>query len=96
MAKIIWSNLALDDLRAIHEYVSQDSPLYAERLIDRIIARVDILEKHSRIGRVVREFNQDNIRELIEGNYRIIYRIETEDKIGIARVHHSARLLKNL
>ncbi len=37
MAKIIWSNLALEDLRAIYEYVAQDSALYAERLIDRII-----------------------------------------------------------
>lgn len=96
MAKVIWSNLALDDLQAIHEYVSQDSPLYAERLIDRMIERVDILEKHTRIGRKVPEFNNDSIRELIEGNYRIIYRIETEDNIGIVRVHHSARLLKDL
>jgi addiction module RelE/StbE family toxin len=96
MAKVIWSNLALDDLRAIHDYVSQDSPLYAERLIDRIIARVDILENHIRVGRVVKEFNNEHIRELIEGSYRIIYRIEAEDKVGIARIHHSARLLKDL
>jgi addiction module RelE/StbE family toxin len=96
MAKVTWSNLALEDLRAIHEFISQDSAKYAERLIDRIIERVDVLEKHPRIGRVVPEFNLENIRELLEGNYRIIYRIETEDKIGIARVHHSARLLKGL
>lgn len=96
MAKVIWSNLALDDLRTIHEYVSQDSPLYAERLIDRIIARVDMLENHIRVGRKVKEFNNEYIRELIEGNYRIIYRIEAEDKVGIARIQHSARLLKDL
>ncbi len=96
MAKIIWSNLALEDLRAIHEYIAQDSAMYAERLIDRIIERVDILEKHPRVGRIVPEFNLQNIRELIEGNYRIIYRIETEDKIGIARIHHSARFLSEL
>jgi plasmid stabilization system protein ParE len=51
MAEIIWSNLALDDLRSIHEYVSQDSPVYAEQLIDKIIERVDLLEKHARIGK---------------------------------------------
>lgn len=96
MAKIIWSNLALEDLRAIHEYVAQDSAVYAERLIDRIIERVDVLEKHPRIGRIVPEFSIENIRELIEGNYRIIYRIETEDKVGIARIHHAARLLSGL
>lgn len=96
MAKITWSNLALEDLRAIHDYVAQDSAMYAERLIDRIIERVDVLETHPRIGRVVPEFNLDNIRELVEGSYRIIYRIEAEDRIGIARIHHSARLLRAL
>jgi plasmid stabilization system protein ParE len=48
------------------------------------------------MGRVVPEFSVEDIRELLEGNYRIIYRIETDDKIGIVRVHHSARLLKGL
>ncbi len=96
MAKVSWSNLALEDLRSIHEYITQDSAKYAERLIDRIIERVDALEKHPRMGRVVPEFSVEDIRELIEGNYRIIYRIETDDKIGIVRVHHSARLLKGL
>jgi toxin ParE1/3/4 len=96
MAQIIWSNLALEDLQAIHEYISLDSAGYAERLIDKIIANVDVLEHHTRIGRVVPEFNDENIRELIEGNYRIIYRIQPQDTIGIARIHHSARLLKGL
>ncbi len=96
MAKITWSNLALEDLQAIHKYVSQDSPLYAERLIDRFIEKVDVLKKHPRLGRVVPEFNIEDIRELIEGNYRIIYRIDKDNNIGIARIHHSARLLSVL
>lgn len=96
MAKVKWSNLALYDLRAIHDYVAQDSPKYADRLMDKLIERVDGLEQHPRIGRKVPEFNNEAIRELIEGNYRIIYRIESEDQIGIARIHHAARLLKGL
>jgi addiction module RelE/StbE family toxin len=96
MAKITWTNLALDDLRAIYDYVSQDSLKYADRLMDKIIERVDILEQHPKIGRKVPEFDNESIRELIEGNYRIIYRIESEDEVGIARVHHAARLLKGL
>jgi addiction module RelE/StbE family toxin len=96
MAKIKWTNLALDDLRDIHDYVAQDSPKYADRLMDKIIERVDVLEQHPKIGRKVPEFDKELIRELIEGNYRIIYRIESEEEIGIARVHHAARLLKEL
>ena len=96
MAKVKWTNVALDDLRAIYDYVAQDSPKYADRLMDKIIERVDVLERHPRIGRKVPEFDNDLIRELIERSYRIIYRIELEENIGIARVHHAARLLKEL
>lgn len=96
MAKVKWTNLALDDLRAIYDYVAQDSPKYADRLMDKIIGRVDVLEQHPRIGRKVPEFDNELIRELIEGSYRIIYRVESEEVIGIARVHHAARLLKGL
>jgi toxin ParE1/3/4 len=96
MAKIRWTNLALDDLQAIYDYVAQDSPKYADRLMDKMIERVDVLEQHPKIGRKVPEFDNELIREMIEGNYRIIYRIEFEDQVGIARVHHAARLLKEL
>jgi toxin ParE1/3/4 len=96
MAKISWSNLALDDLRSIYDYVAQDSPKYADRLIDKVIERVDALEQHPMIGRKVPEFDDEAIRELVEGNYRIIYRVEPNDNIGISRIHHSARLLRGL
>jgi toxin ParE1/3/4 len=96
MAKIKWTNIALEDLRTVYDYVAQDSPKYADRLMDKIIERVDALEQHPMIGRKVPEFNDENIRELIEGNYRIIYRVEPDENIGISRVHHSARLLKGL
>jgi len=46
-----------------------------------------------RAGKIVVEFENENIRELIEGNYRIIYFV-SEDKIEIVRIHHGARLLK--
>jgi mRNA-degrading endonuclease RelE of RelBE toxin-antitoxin system len=47
------------------------------------------------MGKVVPEFNIENIRELIEGNYRIVYKINP-DYLGVLRVHHSSRILKNL
>jgi len=96
MAKIKWTNFALDDLQAIHDFVSQDSSKYADVLMDKIIERIDVLEQHPKLGRKVPEFNNELIRELIEGNFRIIYRIESEDQVGITRIHHAARLLKGL
>jgi toxin ParE1/3/4 len=95
MVKVIWTEFAIEDIRSIHTYISQDSKVYADRFIEKIISRVGQLETHPKSGRVVPEFNIDTLRELIEGNYRIIYKINS-DSIGVVRVHHSARELKGL
>jgi addiction module RelE/StbE family toxin len=93
MVKIIWTEFAIGDLRSIHEYISNDSKRYADRFVEKLIERVDRLEEFPKSGRVVPEFNIETIRELIEGNYRIIYKISS-NQISIVRVHHSARVLK--
>lgn len=53
--------------------------------------RTSILKTHIRIGKIVSEINQENIRELIEGNYRIIYKIIKTNQVDILTIHHSAR-----
>ena len=93
MVEIIWTELAIEDLESIHAYISKDSKVYADRQVDKIIKRVDQIGNFPKSGRVVPEFNSEFIRELIEGNYRIIYKIHS-DNIGIVRIHHAARQLK--
>ena len=93
MVKIIWTEYAVEDLRFIHEYISKDSKRYADRFIEKLFERVDQLESFPKSGRVVPEFNSDSIRELIEGNYRIVYKISSS-QVAIIRVHHAARQLK--
>ena len=93
MVKIIWTDFAIEDLRLIHDYISKDSKRYADRFLDKLLERVDQLESFPKSGRVVPEFNIDTIRELIEGNYRIVYKI-SPTQIAIVRVHHAARQLK--
>lgn len=95
MVKIIWTEFAIEDLKSIHNYILKDSKVYADRFIEKLISRVDQLESNPQSGRIVPEFNIGTIRELVEGNYRIIYKINT-DFIGIVRVHHSARQLKSV
>jgi addiction module RelE/StbE family toxin len=95
MVKVVWTDLALEDLKSIHEYISKDSKFYADRFVTKLINRVDQLENHPQSGRIVPEFGKEDIRELIEGNYRIIFRIKV-DHVGVVRVHHSARLLKDV
>ena len=95
MVKVVWTDLAIEDLKTIHEYISKDSKFYADRFVVKLINRVDQLETHPESGRIVPEFSKEDIRELIEGNYRIIYRIKF-DQVGVVRVHHSARHLKDV
>ncbi len=96
MAKVNLSPAALDDLKAIFDYISNDSEFYAEKVINNILNRVTVLETHPRVGKVVPEFGNDTIREILEGSYRIIYKIESESEISVARVYHGARLLRGL
>ena len=93
MAQINWTKKSLKYLRAINDYIALDSEFYAARFISKLINRVDQLIEFPESGRVVPEKNEPEIRELIEGNYRIFYRLRKE-KITILRIHNSARKIK--
>jgi plasmid stabilization system protein ParE len=87
--KLLWSAQSVTDLDTIYTYIANDSPIYAQRIIDRIIERGEQLVKFPRSGRHVPEFNRPDIREIFEGRYRIIYRIKP-DALEIVTVLHGA------
>lgn len=86
MAQVIWSKLAIKDVENIHTFIAKDSPFYAQQTVERFFARVKSLSKFPELGRQVPEYMRKDIRELIEGNYRIFYKVGVKD-ISIARVH---------
>jgi toxin ParE1/3/4 len=94
MARLNWTDLSIEDLVSIAEFISKDSTKYAVIQIRRIRERAKILKEQPFLGRIVPETQNESIRELIHGNYRIIYRIISNDRIDILTVHHSARILK--
>jgi plasmid stabilization system protein ParE len=75
MAEIIWTDQALEDIESIAEYISRDSFHYAQLAVRKIFGTVKRLSLFPESGRIVPEIEQKNIKELILGNYRIIYRI---------------------
>ncbi len=93
MAKIVWTRKSMSDLRAINDYISLDSKLYAIRFINKLILRVDQLMNFPESGRIVPEKEDSTIRELIEGNYRIFYKIQ-RNNVTILRVHHSSKKIR--
>jgi len=91
VVEIVWLEEALNDLDEIYSYISKDSVLYARRQIDRIEKHVSILEKHIRAGKMVIEISRPEIREIVVGSYRVIYKIVSENLIHILMIHHGAR-----
>jgi toxin ParE1/3/4 len=96
MVKIAWTELSILDLKVIFDYIAANSDRYAMITVNKIYQRVQVIDDNPFSGRIVPEFNEISIRELIEGNYRIIYRIKSEIQVDILRVYHTARLLKKI
>lgn len=71
MKPIVWTDLAVSDLENLHAYIARDSPRYADRFIEKLIASVEQLTKFPEMGRLVPESPEANIREVIFQNYRI-------------------------
>ena len=90
--KIIWMPQAQQDLRDIREFISRDAPVTADIFVRRIRSAVSRLRQFPESGAVVRERKNPNIREIFQGSYRIIYRIQI-DRIEVLTVFHGARLL---
>lgn len=72
MVRINWTLQAKTDLKNTAEFISKDLRLYAKRQVIKIRNRAHILKTHIYSGRKVPEIQNETIREIFEGNYRII------------------------
>ncbi|MEI8047688.1 MAG: type II toxin-antitoxin system RelE/ParE family toxin [Bacteroidota bacterium] len=81
MARLNWTEQSIDDLLNIAEFISKDSVKYAVIQIRRIRERARILKTQPFLGRIVPEMNNDSTRELILGNYQIIYKFISEEEL---------------
>ena len=90
--KIIWSPLAIEKTTEITEYIAQDNPVAAIKWVDTLFKKVSLLKSLPETGRIVPETHRDDIRELIYGNYRIIYSVDKK-RICVLTVRHSRQIL---
>ncbi len=90
--RVHWTNNAVDHLINIYEYIALNSPTYAKQMVDRITRRSVQMAEHPLSGRKVPEYSAEDVRELIEKPYRIIYRTKV-DQIDVLAVLHGAQLL---
>ena len=92
MASVKWTPQAADDLETVAEHIAEDSFHYASLFVLDVLAAVERIASFPLSGRVVPETGDASLREIVLGNYRIIYRVRL-DLVEILTVYHAARLL---
>lgn len=92
MGKLRWTPQAADDLESITDLIAVDSVHYASLFALDVMAAVERIADFPRAGKIVPEFSESRIRQVVVGSYRIIYRHDN-DVVVILTVYHGARLL---
>jgi len=90
MARIRWTNEAEKWLRDIHDYIAQDNPTAAQRVVSAIYEKAQLLKDFPEIGYKYRTESEGEIRILLYGHYRIAYLIRDKDLIDILGIFHGA------
>ena len=91
--KVIWSQESLKQLIEIEIFIAKDSPDRAAKFIHKLIDRGEKIKDYPYRGRVVPEFSFNEMREVFEKSYRIIYKI-SKDQIEILTVFEGHQQLK--
>lgn len=90
--ELTWSPAARLDLKEIFAYIAEDNPIAATKFINSLFSSVEHLPAFPESGRVVPEFKDSSIREIIHRPCRIVYRIKAgQNQVEIARIWHAAR-----
>jgi toxin ParE1/3/4 len=95
--QLIWAPSARLDLRELTSYIAESRPIAAARFVKQVFHVVEHLTDFPESGRVVPEFADPNIREVIRRPCRIVYRVKSQERIvEIARIWHAARGIPQL
>jgi toxin ParE1/3/4 len=92
VAEIVWSPQAIEDVESIRDFIGRDSPAYSVLIAARLVDSVERLAQFPDSGRVVPEFQEPGLREVLWRNYRIVYRTSGA-RIEVVTVFHGSRLL---
>ena len=93
--KIKWSPRAASNLEDICDYIAKDSEYYAILFAKKVTAIIKAIPQFPKSGRIVPEYNDENLREKIYENYRIVYRLKG-GLIEIVAICHGAKPLEGI
>lgn len=90
MIELLWSPRSVADLEDIRAFIEVDSPAWADLTVRRLVAAVERLREFPDSGRIVPERQRPDLREIVSGKYRIVYR-RKPDLVEIATVFRGSR-----
>ena len=93
--KITWSTLAVEQAREIAAYIALDKPSAAEKWIDGIFESVDRLIDFPQSGRMVPEIKRNEIREIVQGSYRVVYKVQDAEILILLVKAYRQKLKQN-
>ncbi len=88
--RVLWTDAALNQLEAVRDFLSRTSPEYAQRIVERLVNRSEQIATFPRSGRMVPEYQLDEVRQVVEASYRIIYLIK-ENQVEVLAIIHTSR-----
>ena len=91
MTVLRWTNQAVEDLRSIRQFIERDSLQYGRLVAERLFEATTRIEQFPRSGRMIPEIGREEYRELIVGDYRIVYRLDGDAAV-LLTVFRSSRL----
>jgi plasmid stabilization system protein ParE len=92
-----WAPSARLDLKELASYIAEARPNAAVHFVEHVFQIVEHLADFPEFGRIVPEFNDPHIREVIRRPCRIVYRVKSQEQIvEIARIWHAARGMPQL
>jgi addiction module RelE/StbE family toxin len=93
MKQLSWTETAKNDLQQIYNYIAENSVFYADKVVDELFERVQMIETFPEMGRIVPEINCKNTREVFHYSYRVMYHV-SEEHIYITQITHMAQDFK--
>jgi toxin ParE1/3/4 len=90
VAKVIWTEESRRWLAAIFDYIARDNPPAAERTIDGVLEKAELLVRFPQLGYLYRDSLRGEIRITLYGHYRITYLIRSDGAIEVLGVFHAA------
>jgi len=91
-----WSDRAVAELERIYEFIARDDTVAAQRWVEALQRAADRLARFPRSGRVVPELKRDDLREIVKGNYRLVYQVTEQGPVVVTVFEAHQRPPENL